>query len=397
MTAFATSSSLTKAPHLRHSRSQERAVVVFPYCLSPSYLCFQQGDKSKPACAVCADGVCICLNGIPEWEEGVAATNVETLTDYVPPVDATPPVLTLSGTGQLAVNPMGVMIMIDTVLLHGFWADAGVTAYDTEDGDLTDEVSRYSAQLVRTDVVTPPGAPYVITYSVSDRAGNAAAVVRRWVVVVNPCAGTGNPGMPEEVPCLDGTCTVGGVCGGLVLAGEVQAPAPNQPPVLTLRGPKHMVVNMGAGYAKCTAFSRLDDACDRGASAIDPEEGDLDHRVLACSPDGIRFRFSRRGVTNCGVDTRRAGVYNVTFRVQDSLGAVAYAVRYVTVKASCSLGEVICEDMVSCSVGAVCLQDLDKGGLRAEAEVEDQGPTIEVRAERTSGKQKEGGNARADV
>ena len=86
------------------------------------------------------------------------------VVEYVPPVDTTPPVLTLKGDGQLAVTPAGVMIMIDTVAMHGRWEHAGATAHDVEDGDLTDQVSAFGLAAVSTAAATPGEAPYIITY-----------------------------------------------------------------------------------------------------------------------------------------------------------------------------------------------------------------------------------------
>jgi hypothetical protein len=47
-------------------------------------------------------------------------------------------------------------------------------------------------------------------------------------------------------------------------------------------------------YAVCTASSPLSAVCDRGAAAADAEDGNLEARVLACSPDATRYRWAVR-------------------------------------------------------------------------------------------------------
>lgn len=96
---------------------------------------------------------------------GNAATEV-TRTVTVLDVDVNPPVITLIGSATLR---------------HALWTsftDPGATATDAEDGDLT------AAIVVGGDTVNSDRAgTYVITYNVTDSAGNAAAEVTRTVVV----------------------------------------------------------------------------------------------------------------------------------------------------------------------------------------------------------------------
>ncbi|HOS02991.1 MAG TPA: DUF5011 domain-containing protein, partial [Candidatus Hydrogenedentes bacterium] len=80
--------------------------------------------------------------------------------------DTTPPVITLLG-----VTPV-------TVTRNTTYVDAGATAWDNQDGDITDRLVKTST--VNTSVV---GA-YTVTYTVSDTAGNAAIPVIRVVNVV---------------------------------------------------------------------------------------------------------------------------------------------------------------------------------------------------------------------
>jgi arylsulfatase A-like enzyme len=96
---------------------------------------------------------------------GNAATEV-TRTVTVQDMDDNAPVITLIGAATVR---------------RGLWAaytDPGATAMDGEDGDLT------AAIVVGGDVVnTGQTGTYVITYNVSDSAGNAAAEVTRTVII----------------------------------------------------------------------------------------------------------------------------------------------------------------------------------------------------------------------
>tara|TARA_A100001011_G_scaffold399648_1_gene509342 strand:+ start:180 stop:3203 length:3024 start_codon:yes stop_codon:yes gene_type:complete len=83
--------------------------------------------------------------------------------------DTTPPVITLVGD-----NPVNITVG-DT------YSDAGATATDDVDGDITANI------VVGGDIVdVNNAAQYIITYNVSDAAGNAAAEVTRTVNVNDP-------------------------------------------------------------------------------------------------------------------------------------------------------------------------------------------------------------------
>jgi hypothetical protein len=161
--------------------------------------------------------------------------------------DLTPPVLTLRGPS------------IVTLQVGDVYADAGASAVDNLDGDLT-------ARIVTVNPVdTSRIGNYVVTYTVSDLAGNTASIGR----------------------------TV------IVQATDVVAP------VLTLRGPSTMTLQVGDFYA------------DAGASAMDNRDGDITARVVTVNP----------------VDTSRAGTYLVTYSVSDRAGNNASIARTVIVRA----------------------------------------------------------------
>ena len=82
--------------------------------------------------------------------------------------DTTAPVITLIGSANISLE------------LGDSFSDPGATATDNVDGDLTSSI------VVGGDVVdTNTAGSYVITYNVSDSAGNAATQVTR-TVTVNP-------------------------------------------------------------------------------------------------------------------------------------------------------------------------------------------------------------------
>ncbi len=94
---------------------------------------------------------------------------VQTVYDFqVPPIpDTTPPVITLLGA-----NPY-------TIVQGAIYTDAGATALDNVDGDLTASIN-----VNTSNVNTSTLGTYQVTYDVSDAAGNAATQVVRTVNVV---------------------------------------------------------------------------------------------------------------------------------------------------------------------------------------------------------------------
>ncbi|WP_298347020.1 immunoglobulin-like domain-containing protein, partial [uncultured Algibacter sp.] len=88
---------------------------------------------------------------------GNAATQVVRTVNVIP--DTTAPVITLNGNASIDLN------------VGGTYTEQGATATDDLDGDIT-------AGIVIGGVVdTNIGGTYLITYDVSDAAGNAATQV----------------------------------------------------------------------------------------------------------------------------------------------------------------------------------------------------------------------------
>ena len=82
-------------------------------------------------------------------------------------VDTTAPVITLLGDATV------------TIEVGSDYTDAGATASDNYDGDITANIT------VENPVDTAVVGTYTVTYNVSDAAGNAAVEVFREVVVEN--------------------------------------------------------------------------------------------------------------------------------------------------------------------------------------------------------------------
>ncbi|KAK3235730.1 hypothetical protein CYMTET_54090 [Cymbomonas tetramitiformis] len=349
-----------------------REVHVASPCDAPATLCEEFAEEL--VCSSCEveegadEAVCLCLTPIADDD----ATS--TVAEYVPPEDTIPPTLTFHGDGTLATTEDGITLMIHHVALGSLFHVPGVTAWDAEDGNLTNAVSSYGSSSVSTDTVTPPDAPYVITYNVQDSAGNAASELRRRVYVENPCS-TG-----ETPTCEADACTQdGGLCLEVAAAAEDAADMESEadePPTIALLGPAAITVGMGAGYGKCFEGATLYAVCDRGATAAHPVDGNLDDQVLACSPDGTSYKYVNKGVEACKVDTGTPGVYSVVYEVYSSRGVVARVQRNVTVEITCSTGESPCASRVTCSEGGACLEDLEEGVRESRQDVVDEPPSL---------------------
>jgi hypothetical protein len=254
----------------------------------------------------------------------VSAPAVLTVTGA--PVDTVKPVITLLGDAEVNVEA-------DTV-----YTDAGATASDDVDGDLT------ASLVVSGEVNTAVLSAYTLTYNVSDVAGNAADPVTRTVHVVD----TTKPvitllGGAELAVEVGGTCTDAGataidshdgdISANIVVSGSVNTAVvgtylvsydvsdaagnaaetavrtvrvvATAKPVITLLGPADTTVLLGQPYT------------DPGATATDSYYGDLSSSI----------------VVSGSVDTAVVGVYTLTYNVTNASGLAADpAVRTVRVR-----------------------------------------------------------------
>ena len=177
---------------------------------------------------------------------GNAAVEVTRTVNVIP--DTTAPVITLIGAATINLN------------IGGTYNEQGATATDNIDGDISANI------VIGGDTVnTSIAGTYVVTYNVSDAAGNAAAEVTRTVIV----------------------------------AADTTAP------VITLIGNASITLELGQTYN------------EQGATATDNVDGDISANIV---------------IGGDTVNTNVAGTYIVTYNVSDAAGnAAAQVTRTVTV------------------------------------------------------------------
>lgn len=240
-------------------------------------------------------------------------------------IDTTPPVITLNGNSLVKV------------VVGSTYTDAGATAYDEADGDLT------SAIAVKSTVNTARTGTYTVTYSVADSAGNSAAEIRTVLVAANtkPVI-TLNGSSPVRIVSgsiyIDAGATAtdaedGDLTSSIVTTSAVRTTRTgtykvtysvtdangattkatrtvivkaNTKPVIRLNGSSSVKVVVGTAYT------------DAGATATDAEDGNLTSFI----------------VTTSTVNTEKTGTYKVTYSVTDANGATVKVTRTVIVKAN---------------------------------------------------------------
>ena len=243
--------------------------------------------------------------------------------------DTEAPVITLNGSANVSLE------------LGEAYNELGATATDNVDGDLTSNI------VVGGDTVnTNTEGTYIVTYNVSDTAGNEAQEVTR-IVTVNPDttppvisligAGTINLNVGDSYNELGATATDnydGNISSSIIIGGDVvdnnnagtyvvtynvsdaagnaanevtrtvNVIADTTPPVITLNGASTINLIVGDTYN------------EQGATAIDNIDGDLTASIVITG----------------GVNTSTAGTYFVNYDVSDSAGnAAAQVVRTVNV------------------------------------------------------------------
>jgi zinc transporter 1/2/3 len=210
------------------------------------------------------------------------------------------------GSGQAALTATGAAVLVVNVTWKSVWQDPGATAVDAVDGDLTSSIQSFGAGAVDTSVPTAPGKDfsYVVEYYVEDKSKNAAPVARRLIRIACPSPEnycihpeTGNP-----------TCTSFGACGAsaLLTVSSTQAATSSAttsststsrtanassataatllptPPTITLAVPGAVRITAGDVYDRCADSASITDVCERGATADDTKDGNLDRQVLIC-------------------------------------------------------------------------------------------------------------------
>ena len=249
--------------------------------------------------------------------------NQATATRTVNVVDTTAPVITLVGDSQVNLE------------VGSTYTDAGATASDNYDGDISSQI------VVVNNVDVNMLGSYTVTYSVSDSSSNAASVVTRTVNVVDQTAPTitilgDNPVTIEAgstytdagatatdnynndvtssitasstvdsntIGSYTVTYTVSDASGNQATAVRTVIVEDSTPPTIALIGSNPVTVEAGSTYT------------DAGATATDAYDGDLTSSIT----------------TTSDVDVNNVGTYTVTYTVSDSSANSATASRTVNV------------------------------------------------------------------
>lgn len=244
------------------------------------------------------------------------------------------------------INSAPVIKATDKTITVGDTFDpmAGVTATDAEDGNLTAKI-----EVKKNDVDTTKAGKYEVTYKVTDTQG--ASFTKSITVTVNPKMEVLNA--VPTIDAADKTITVGdtfnpkdGVTATDVEDGDLTAKIiVEKNDVDTTKAGKYEVTykvtdNQGATRTKTitvTVIPKMEvlneaptiDAVDKtitvgdtfdpkvGVTAKDAEDGDLTDKIE---------------VVKNTVDTKKAGKYEVTYKVTDSDGATRTKTIKVTVK-----------------------------------------------------------------
>jgi len=251
-----------------------------------------------------------------------AAGNTGTATRIVNVVDTTPPVITVTGD-----NPV-------TVEKGSTYTDAGATASDNVDGDLTSDI------VITGTVDTSVVGTYTLTYSVTDEAGNTGTATRTVNVVdtappVITVTGDNPVTVEKGSTYTDAGATAsdnvdGDLTSDIVITGTVDTSVAGTytltysvtdaagntgtatrtvnvvditPPVITVTGDNPATVEKGSTYS------------DDGATASDNVDGDLTSDIVITGT----------------VDTSVVGTYTLTYSVTDEAGNTGSATRTVNV------------------------------------------------------------------
>eukprot|EP00873_Tetraselmis_striata_P037232 jgi/Tetstr1/457496/TSEL_044078.t1 len=267
--------------------------------------------------------------------------------------------LALGEDGQ-ALNDDVVVHRVTLPVSADGWADPGASAWDAQDGDLSDAIT---VQISSSDLSRPTldSEPVVFAYSVADADGNVVLARRLLHLLCAP----GERLCESEDRSRRPLCSSEGVCLGAQFdAGfddTLSAPAgPREPPSIELLGPAVLHLPRYSNYDICSPDTPWGRVCERGATAHDPLQGDLTADVVACpsgAPAGLVLPFAQYGLSTCGLDTSVPGKYVLEFSVLNDEGLGARISREVWVDDICPGGERLCGNS-RCSVETVCVDSL---------------------------------------
>lgn len=191
--------------------------------------------------------------------------------------DTVLPTITLVGESEISINQ------------GANFEDQGAKATDNIDGDITSKIVKSGS------VDTKKVGSYVITYSVTDKAGNKADVKR--TVKVIPAPTTSEPITTTRQTTKKSTSKV---------TTKATTRRPTTPPTITLYGSKTIIINVGEMYN------------DPGYSATDSLGGNITSSVRVSS----------------NLNISNPGTYYVTYQVTDNYGNKVSTSRTIIVKQS---------------------------------------------------------------
>ena len=361
------------------STEETRVITVTSPCEDGEYVCADSSTPEDPQCS--RFGVC----GASFVEVQAESAPAEV---FVAIQDTDPPVLSLTpdeySTGAER-NVAGLLVMSTNWTQGVPYVDAGATAYDAEDGDVTALVSSVGILEVDVSQLTID-LPYVVTYSVSDNAGNAAMVARRRIYVVCRDEDGNQVERCKGDDFDDNTCPgAGGVCGVQAISFDEEEEVEILPPYITPEPPPDglppVEIEEGSPYVMCTPDTPKTQICEPGINVTDPQEGSLASVLRACGSN-----FVRNGVTNCEVSRSpepRTEPYVIDFEACNSAGMCVSTYRNVKLvpKGGCPEGTRQCADGITCSdFELICESELTASAPQEEEEVVvDQPPTITLR------------------
>lgn len=205
--------------------------------------------------------------------------------------DKTKPDITLVGEKEITINK------------GEEFKDPGAKATDNIDGDITSMI-----KVTGKVDITKPGT-YILTYSVSDKAGNKNSKTRKVIVTqlqntTTTTTTTKRPDTTTNKPATTKTTRRPNTTNTTRKVTTTTKRIPSNPPVITLRGQRSITLNVGTNYK------------EPGYSANDGFGNDITSMVKV--------------TTN--VNTNSAGTYYVNYAVTDSYGLSTAVKRIVTVK-----------------------------------------------------------------
>jgi hypothetical protein len=234
-------------------------------------------------------------------------------------VDLTPPVITRLGTSPV------------TIEAGSTYTDAGATAQDNYDGDITSRIYKMG------DVDTLVVGTYIITYNVSDNAGNAATTVTRIVLVADTTKPVitrlGNSPVTIEGGSnyTDAGATAQDSCDGNITSSIVKTGSVNTLAAGTYTLTYNVSDNAGNAATAVTRTVRVVDTTKPvitrlGGSPVTVEVGSAYTDAGATAQDTCDGNITNRIVKTSNVSMMRPGTYTVTYNVHDNAGNTATAV-----------------------------------------------------------------------